>query len=73
MTQGRLEHAPDRAIGARVLGKAGWRIIPLLGLAYMTAFMDRSNISFAARTMNADLGFSETVYGIGGGIFFLSY
>lgn len=73
MTQGRLEDAPDRAIGARVLGKAGWRIIPLLGLAYMTAFMDRSNISFAARTMNADLGFSETVYGIGGGIFFLSY
>ncbi len=61
------------AIGARVLRKAGWRIIPLLGLAYMTAFMDRSNISFAAKTMNADLGFSETIYGIGGGIFFLSY
>jgi len=35
--------------------------------------MDRSNISFAAKTMNADLGFSATVYGIGGGVFFLSY
>ena len=59
--------------GARVLARAGWRIIPLLGLAYLVAFMDRSNISFAARTMNADLGFSATIYGIGGGVFFLSY
>jgi ACS family tartrate transporter-like MFS transporter len=59
--------------GAAVLRRAGWRIIPLLGVAYMIAFMDRSNISFAAKTMNADLGFSETIYGIGGGVFFLSY
>jgi ACS family tartrate transporter-like MFS transporter len=59
--------------GAAVLRRAGWRIIPLLGVAYMIAFMDRSNISFAAKTMNADLRFSETIYGIGGGVFFLSY
>ena len=58
---------------AAVLRKAAWRIIPLLGLAYMIAFMDRSNISFAAKTMNADLGFSATVYGIGGGVFFAAY
>jgi ACS family tartrate transporter-like MFS transporter len=59
--------------GAGVLARTGWRIIPLLGLAYLVAFMDRSNISFAAKTMNADLGFSATIYGIGGGVFFLSY
>jgi len=46
--------------GAGVLRRAAWRIIPLLGLAYLVAFMDRSNISFAAKTMNADLGFSAT-------------
>lgn len=63
----------DGVDGASVLRRAGWRIIPLLGLAYMIAFMDRSNISFAARTMNADLGFSATIYGIGGGAFFASY
>ena len=63
----------DRVDGADVMARAAWRIIPLLGLAYMIAFMDRSNISFAAKTMNADLGFSATVYGIGGGVFFLSY
>ena len=59
--------------GARVIRRAGLRIIPLLGLAYLVAFMDRSNIAFAAKTMNADLGFSATVYGIGGAVFFLSY
>ena len=59
--------------GRAVMRRIGWRVIPLLGLAYMVAFMDRSNISFAARTMNADLGFSATIYGIGGGVFFLSY
>jgi ACS family tartrate transporter-like MFS transporter len=63
----------DTLDGAKVLARAAWRIIPLLGLAYLVAFMDRSNISFAAKTMNADLGFSATVYGIGGGVFFLSY
>ena len=63
----------EQVDGADVMRRAGWRIIPLLGLAYMIAFMDRSNISFAAKTMNADLGFSATVYGIGGGVFFLSY
>ena len=63
----------EQIAGTGVLARASWRIIPLLGLAYMIAFMDRSNISFAAKTMNADLGFSATIYGIGGGVFFLSY
>jgi len=63
----------EQVDGAAVLRRISWRVIPLLGLAYLVAFMDRSNISFAARTMNADLGFSATIYGIGGGVFFLSY
>lgn len=53
--------------------RAGWRILPLLGLAYLIAYIDRVNISFAATQMNADLGFSATVYGLGGGLFFLAY
>lgn len=55
------------------LGKMAWRILPLLGVAYLFAYMDRVNISFAALQMNADLGFSATVYGLGGGLFFLAY
>ena len=55
------------------IAKASWRIIPLLGLGYLVAYMDRVNIGFASVRMNADLHFSETVYGLGGGLFFLSY
>ena len=63
----------DAALGATVLRKISWRILPLLGLGYGIAFMDRVNISFASQRMNADLHFSATVYGLGGGLFFLSY
>jgi ACS family tartrate transporter-like MFS transporter len=55
------------------LRKASWRLLPLIGLGYGIAYMDRVNISFAALRMNVDLGFSATVYGLGGGLFFLSY
>ncbi|WP_285712237.1 MFS transporter [Erythrobacter oryzae] len=61
------------AIGASAMKKAMWRIIPLILLAYLFAYMDRVNVSFAAADMNADLGFSATVYGLGGGLFFLGY
>jgi ACS family tartrate transporter-like MFS transporter len=53
--------------------KASWRIFPLLGLGYLIAYMDRVNVSFAALQMNVDLKFSATVYGLGAGMFFLSY
>jgi len=61
---------PEIARGAML--KVSWRILPLLGLGYLVAYMDRVNISFAALQMNADLGFSASVYGLGGGLFFLS-
>jgi len=57
----------------RVMKKAQWRLLPLIFLAYLIAIVDRLNISFAAATMNEDLGFSATVYGLAGGIFFISY
>ncbi len=61
-------------IDARPLyGKIAWRLVPFLMLLYMVAFLDRVNISFAALTMNRDLGISETVYGFAAGVFFLSY
>jgi ACS family tartrate transporter-like MFS transporter len=57
----------------RTLARVSWRILPLIGIGYCLAFVDRVNISFAALQMNADLGFSATVYGAGAGVFFLSY
>ena len=40
--------------------KIAWRLVPFLVILYMVAFLDRVNISFAALTMNRDLGISES-------------
>ena len=53
--------------------KALWHTLPLIALAYLCAYTDRVNVSFAAAQMNADLRFSATIYGLGGGLFFLGY
>jgi ACS family tartrate transporter-like MFS transporter len=63
----------DQELGRAALAKAAWRLLPLIGLGYGVAYMDRVNISFAALRMNQDLHFSAAIYGLGGGLFFLSY
>src|SRR5690349_23125729 len=63
----------EPSLGTSALSKASWRILPLIALGYGIAYIDRANISFAALQMNRDLGFSATVYGLGAGLFFLSY
>jgi MFS family permease len=60
-----LESRTMRAVMARIL--------PIIGLGYLISFLDRVNISFAALEMNADLGLSATQYGLGAGLFFLTY
>ena len=50
-----------------------WRIVPLILLAYLMAYMDRVNISFASLQMNDDLKFSASIYGLGAGLFFIAY
>lgn len=49
------------------------RLLPFLFLLYAVAFLDRMNIGAAALQMPHDLGFSESVVGLGAGIFFLGY
>ncbi|MEP7221786.1 MAG: MFS transporter [Novosphingobium sp.] len=58
---------------SRAISKAGWRILPLLTLGYLFAYIDRVNVSFASTQMNADLGFTATIYGFGAGLFYLAY
>ncbi|TNG92782.1 MFS transporter [Pasteurellaceae bacterium USgator11] len=53
--------------------KVTWRLLPFLFICFFISILDRVNISFAALQMNADLGFSNTVFGIGAGIFFFGY
>jgi MFS transporter, ACS family, tartrate transporter len=56
-----------------VLKKIAWRVVPLLTLAYVVNYLDRTNISVAALTMSKDLGFTDTVFGVGAGILFAGY
>ncbi len=57
----------------RVFAKVSRRLIPLLMFAYIIAYLDRVNVGFAKLQMLQDLQFSETIYGLGAGIFFIGY
>ena len=61
------------AAEAATFRKIAWRIVPLLFLGYIVAFLDRVNVGFAKLQMAADLQFSDAVYGFGAGIFFIGY
>ncbi|GAC1683733.1 MAG: MFS transporter [Gemmatimonadaceae bacterium] len=63
---------PD-ALARATIRKVTRRLIPFLFLLFLVCFLDRVNVGFAALEMNRDLGFSASVYGLGAGIFFLSY
>ncbi len=56
-----------------VIGKVARRFVPLLITAAFLAYLDRVNVSFAAITMNRDVGLSAAAYGFGAGMFFLPY
>ncbi|WP_297908611.1 MFS transporter [Thiomonas sp.] len=53
--------------------KVSWRLLPFLMLCYFVAYLDRVNVGFAQLQMKTDLQFSDAVYGLGAGIFFLGY
>ncbi len=63
----------DQALAARAYSKVFWRLMPFLGLCYIASYLDRVNIGFAKLQMSDELKFSETVFGLGSGIFFLGY
>lgn len=69
--------AANRGPEADALGhlyrRIGWRIIPFLALCFFVAYLDRVNIGFAQLQMKGELGFSDAVYGLGAGVFFLGY
>ncbi len=49
------------------------RLLPFLFLLYVVNYVDRTSVAFAALGMTSDLGFSDRVFGLGAGIFFISY
>src|SRR5437899_4319809 len=56
-----------------VWSKITWRLMPVILIAYSMAFLDRINVGYAKLTMQQDLQFSDAVYGLGAGIFFITY
>ncbi len=63
------EEAGDDALYRRI----AWRLMPILFIGYIIAYLDRVNVGFAKLQMTGDLHFSDAVYGFGAGIFFIGY
>ena len=67
-------HRPgESAFEAQTYSKVAWRLLPFLFACYVFAYLDRVNVGFAKLQMLSDLKFSETIYGLGAGIFFVGY
>ena len=62
-----------RAFEEATYRKVSWRLIPLLLICYVIAYLDRVNVGFAKLQMLNDLGFSDLIYATGAGIFFIGY
>src|SRR5215475_4891425 len=62
-----------REVGIRARRRVASRLLPFVFLLYVVNYIDFVNVSFADLRMSADLGFSDQVYGLGVGIFYLTY
>src|ERR1700746_740802 len=60
-------------IGQRARRRVAVPLLPFVFIMYVICYVDRANLSFANLRMSADLGFSDRIYGLGSGIFFLGY
>jgi len=62
-----------KQLGEHTRRQVGVRLLPFLFILYIVNYIDRSNLAYAALGMTRDLGFSDRVFGLGAGIFFVSY
>jgi ACS family tartrate transporter-like MFS transporter len=60
-------------LGQRTVSRVAVRLMPFLLLLYLVAYLDRANVSYAGLRMTRDLGFSDRVFGLGAGLFFVGY
>lgn len=70
-THSTAEPSPERE--KQIYAKVIWRLIPVIFLCYVTAYLDRVNVGFAKLQMLTDLHWTDTIYGLGAGIFFIGY
>ena len=60
-------------VALRARRRVAYRILPFVFLLYVVNYVDRVNVSFANLRMSTDLGFTDRVYGLGVGMFYLTY
>ncbi len=63
----------SKSVEKSVYARVTWRLMPLLFIAYIIAYLDRVNVGFAKLQMLQDLKLTNTVYGLGAGLFFIGY
>jgi MFS family permease len=70
-------YAPDALVTEEsqkaLFKKIAWRLMPFLLICYLVAQVDRMNVSFAKLQMLDELKFSESIYGLAAGVFFIGY
>jgi ACS family tartrate transporter-like MFS transporter len=64
---------PATELAQRAVRRVARRLMPFLLLLYVVAYLDRANVSYAGLQMTRDLGFSNAVFGMGAGLFFVGY
>jgi len=64
---------PEGQVESVTMKRVTLRIVPFLMLCYFIAFVDRVNVGFAALHMNKDIGLSAAAFGLGGGLFYITY
>ena len=65
--------ADSDAVLQSAVRKAALRFVPLLTIAYLFNYLDRTSLGFAALTMNQQLGLSAGQFGLAAGILFVGY
>src|ERR1700757_1848669 len=68
-----IHQATPRSAEDNIYRKISWRVMPIVLIAYIFAFLDRINVGYAQLQMKQDLAFSDAIYGLGAGIFFVTY
>lgn len=60
-------------VGDRAYGQVTKKLMPILIIFYILAYIGRSNLGYAALTMNVDLGITDAAFGLVAGVFFIGY
>ncbi|MDN3460118.1 MULTISPECIES: MFS transporter [Rhodococcus] len=73
MTDGKVPHHLDAQDERRMWRKISFRIMPLIGLAFVVSYIDRANLGYIAKPLSADLGLTSAALGLAGSLFFIGY